>query len=79
MSNFPFIFHFPSVYTRHFIFHQFAINLPCTNPIFTIYLQLVITKGYGVRRQRSKVKTLLLKRCVLIKFHVIDDHENTRD
>ena len=49
MSNFPFIFHFPSVYTRHFIFHQFAINLPCTNPIFTIYLQLVITKGYGVR------------------------------
>ena len=49
MSNFPFIFHFPAVYTRHFIFHPFAINLPCTNPIFTIYLQLVITKGYGVR------------------------------
>ena len=54
MSNFPFIFHFPSVYTRHFIFHQFAINLPCTNPIFTIYLQLVITKGYGVRVKTTK-------------------------
>ena len=29
-------------------------------------------------RQRSKVNTLLLKRCALRKFHVIDD-QNTRD
>ena len=49
MSSFLFIFHFPSVYTRHFIYHPFAINLLCTNPIFNIYLQLVITKGYGLR------------------------------
>ena len=54
MSNFPFIFHFLSVYTRHFIFHPFAINLPCTKSIFTIYLQLVITKGYEVRATTIK-------------------------
>ena len=44
-------------------------------------LILLITKGYGVRatrRQRSKVKTLLLQRCALRKFHVTDG-QNTRD
>ena len=54
MSNFSFIFRFPSVYTRHFIFHPFAINLPCANPIFIVYLQLVTTKGYEVRATTIK-------------------------
>ena len=34
--------------------------------------KLVITKGYGVRTTTIKVKTLLLQRCALHKFHVTD-------
>ena len=37
--------------------------------IFKILLLLVITRRYAVRRQRSNVKTLLLHRCCLRKFH----------
>ena len=44
---------------------------------------LVITKGYGVRRQWLKVKTLLFQRCALRKFHVTDGQKavwsNSRD
>ena len=48
----------------------------------TLLLKLEITQGYGVTtecgRQRSKVKTLLLQRCALRKFHVTDG-QNTCD
>ena len=40
---------------------------------------LVITKGHGVRATTIEaVKTLLLHRCALRKFHVTDS-QNTRD
>ena len=40
--------------------------------------KLVITKGYGVQTTTIKVKTLLLQRCALHKFHVTDG-QNTHD
>ena len=42
------------------------------------WCKLEKTKSYGVRRLRSKVKTLLLQRWALIKFHVRGG-QNTRD
>ena len=40
--------------------------------------KLVITKGYRVQMTMIKVKTLLLQRCTLRKFHVTDG-QNTHD
>ena len=59
----------------------FTSNNLKTEPLeeWIIRYLLAITKGYGVRAAtKSKVKKLLLKRCALRKFHVIDCH-NTRD